>query len=47
MRFVVIGEGRPAKALLDVLVEASGASVDALVLEDPESNPLAEVRAPA
>ena len=42
MRFVVIGEGRPAKALLDVLVAASGATVEALVLKDPESNPLAE-----
>lgn len=42
MRFVVIGEGRPAKALLDVLVAAPGATVDALVLKNPESNPLAE-----
>ena len=42
MRFVVIGEGRLAKTLLDFLVEASGASVDALVLKNPESNPLAE-----
>jgi methionyl-tRNA formyltransferase len=41
VRFVVIGEGRPAKALLDVLVAAPGASVDALVLKSPESNPLA------
>lgn len=41
MRFVVIGEGRPAKALLDVLVAAPGALVDALVIKDPESNPLA------
>ena len=42
MRFVVIGEGRPARAVLDVLVEAPGVSVDALVLESPESNPLTE-----
>lgn len=42
MRFVVIGEGRPAKALLDVLVETPGASVDALVVKNPESDPLAE-----
>jgi methionyl-tRNA formyltransferase len=42
VRFVVIGEGRPAKALLDVLVETQGASVDAIVLKNPESNPLAE-----
>jgi methionyl-tRNA formyltransferase len=41
VRFVVIGEGRPAKALLDVLIAASGAAVDALVLNGPESNPLA------
>lgn len=40
MRFVVIGEGRPAKALLDVLVAAPGAEVDALVLKDPDDNPL-------
>lgn len=42
MRFVVIGEGRPASALLDFLVEASGAAIDALVLKNPDSNPLAE-----
>jgi UDP-4-amino-4-deoxy-L-arabinose formyltransferase/UDP-glucuronic acid dehydrogenase (UDP-4-keto-hexauronic acid decarboxylating) len=42
VRFVVIGEGRPAKALLDVLVESPGASVGALVLKNPESNPLTE-----
>lgn len=41
MRFVVIGEGRPARALLDVLAQSPGASIDALVLKDPESNPLA------
>ncbi len=40
--FVVIGEGRPAKALLDLLVEASGVTIDALVLKNPDSNPLAE-----
>ena len=42
MRFIVIGEGRPAKALLDVLVKSSGASIDALVLKDPDTNPLSE-----
>jgi methionyl-tRNA formyltransferase len=42
VRFVVIGEGWPANALLDVLVKAPGASIDALVLERPENNPLAE-----
>jgi methionyl-tRNA formyltransferase len=41
VRFVVIGEGRPARALLDVLIAAPGVSVDALVLKGPESNPLA------
>jgi methionyl-tRNA formyltransferase len=43
VQFVVIGEGRPARALLDVLVKAPGVSVDALVLKSPESNPLTEV----
>jgi UDP-4-amino-4-deoxy-L-arabinose formyltransferase/UDP-glucuronic acid dehydrogenase (UDP-4-keto-hexauronic acid decarboxylating) len=42
VRFVVIGEGRPAKALLDALTSSAGASVDALVLKDPDGNPLAE-----
>jgi methionyl-tRNA formyltransferase len=42
VRFVVIGEGRPARAVLDVLVEAPGVSVDPLVLKSPESNPLTE-----
>ena len=42
VRFVVIGEGRPAKVLLDSLVETPGASIDALVLRNPESNPLVE-----
>src|SRR5262245_57484985 len=40
--FVVIGEGRPARALLDVLAQSSGAAIDALVLKDPDTNPLAE-----
>jgi hypothetical protein len=40
--FVAIGEERPARAVLDVLVEAHGVSVDALVLKSPETNPLAE-----
>ncbi|MBX9775272.1 MAG: LLM class flavin-dependent oxidoreductase [Xanthobacteraceae bacterium] len=42
VRFVVIGEGRPARTLLDVLVRSSGASIDALVLKDPDTNPLSE-----
>jgi len=42
VRFVVIGEGRPARAVLENMVEAPGASVDALVLESPASNPLTE-----
>jgi methionyl-tRNA formyltransferase len=42
VRFVVIGEGRPAKALLEFLVETAGATIDALVLKNPDSNPLAE-----
>ena len=42
VRFVVIGEGRPAKVLLDSLVETPGALIDALVLRNPESNPLVE-----
>lgn len=40
--FVVIGEGRPARALLDVLAQSSGAAIDALVLKDPDNNPLSE-----
>src|SRR5262249_17546419 len=40
IRFVVIGEGRPARAVLGAMVEAPGASVGALVLESPATNPL-------
>lgn len=46
VRFVVIGEGRPAKTLIDALAENPGATIDALVLKDPESNPLAEAARP-
>jgi methionyl-tRNA formyltransferase len=42
VRFVVIGEGRLATTLLDVLVQSPGASIDALVLKDPDTNPLSE-----
>ncbi len=42
VRFVVVGEGRPTKAILDVLVDAPGASVDALVLQRPAANSLTE-----
>lgn len=42
VRFVIIGEGRPARALLDVMVKMPGASIDALVTEEPAQNPLAE-----
>jgi len=41
--FVVIGEGRPARALLDYIVEAPGIAVNALVLKNPANNPLAQV----
>ena len=47
VRFVVIGEGRPAKALLDLLVEASGATVDALVLKESRQQSACRGRAPA
>ena len=40
--FVVIGEGRPTKAVLDVIVAASGATISALFVEEPMRNPLAE-----
>jgi methionyl-tRNA formyltransferase len=42
VRFVVIGEGRPARALLDVMIKTPGASIDAFVVEQPTRNPLAE-----
>lgn len=40
--FVVIGEGRPAKAILDVVIAAPGATINALFVEEPMRNPLAE-----
>lgn len=40
--FVVIGEGRPAKVLLDSIVCLPDASIRALVLDNPARNPLAE-----
>ena len=40
--FVVIGEGRPAKAVLDVIIAAPGATINALFVEEPTRNPLAE-----
>jgi methionyl-tRNA formyltransferase len=40
--FVVIGEGRPARVVLDFMVEEPGVSVGAMVLENPVRNPLAE-----
>jgi methionyl-tRNA formyltransferase len=41
--FMLIGEGRPAKALLDVIVTTPGATIDAFVIEQPERNPLADL----
>lgn len=40
--FVVIGEGRPARAILDAIGQAPGATIDALFVEAPGQNPLAE-----
>jgi len=40
--FVVIGEGRPARAVLDTIIAAPNATVDALVIADAKHNPLAE-----
>ena len=40
--FVVIGEGRPARAILDVIGNAPGATINALFVEAPRQNPLAE-----
>jgi UDP-4-amino-4-deoxy-L-arabinose formyltransferase/UDP-glucuronic acid dehydrogenase (UDP-4-keto-hexauronic acid decarboxylating) len=42
-RFVVAGEGWPARAFLERAVAARGATVDALILEHPTRNPLAEL----
>lgn len=43
--FVVIGEGRPVRAILDVISRAPGAGVEALFIEAPQQNPLAEFAA--
>jgi UDP-4-amino-4-deoxy-L-arabinose formyltransferase/UDP-glucuronic acid dehydrogenase (UDP-4-keto-hexauronic acid decarboxylating) len=40
--FVVIGEGRPARAVLDVIIAAPNATAEAMVIADAERNPLAE-----
>jgi methionyl-tRNA formyltransferase len=39
--FVLVGEDRPAKALLEVIIASRDAKIDALVVEDPARNPLA------
>ena len=44
--FVVIGEGRPARAVLDTIIAAPNATVDALVIADAKHNPLAEFADP-
>lgn len=45
VRFVVIGEGHPAKALLNALLEDPGALVQAVVLREPGLDPLADIAA--
>jgi methionyl-tRNA formyltransferase len=40
--FVVVGEGRPARTLLEVMVKAPDAAVEALFVEEPARNPVAE-----
>jgi methionyl-tRNA formyltransferase len=40
--FVVVGEGRPARTLLEVIVKAPDAAVEALFVEEPARNPVAE-----
>src|SRR5258705_11054187 len=40
--FVVIGEGRPVRAVLEVIIAAPNATAEALVIADAERNPLAE-----
>jgi methionyl-tRNA formyltransferase len=45
VRFVVVGEGRPARALLDVMIKMPGASIDAVVVDEPAGDPLAEFAA--
>jgi len=39
--FVVIGEGRPATAVLDAIIAAPGATIEALIVEEPTRSPLA------
>lgn len=43
VRFVLIGEGRPARALLDVMIKTPGASIDALVVEEAARDQFAEL----
>jgi methionyl-tRNA formyltransferase len=40
--FVVMGEGRLARTLLEVTVKAPGATIEALFVEEPARNPIAE-----
>jgi methionyl-tRNA formyltransferase len=40
--FALIGEGRPAKAILDTIIAARGSTIDALVVDEPKGNPLVE-----
>ncbi len=40
MSFFLIGEDRPAKALLQVMIASRDVTIDALVIEDPARNPL-------
>jgi folate-dependent phosphoribosylglycinamide formyltransferase PurN len=42
VRFVVVGEGRPAKAIVDAIIRTGAATIDALLVEEPAHNPLAE-----
>jgi methionyl-tRNA formyltransferase len=42
VRFVVVGEGRPAKAIVDAIVRTGAAAIDALLVDEPARNPLAE-----
>lgn len=42
MSFIVVGEGRPARTLLELMVAEPGATIEALVVDDPAHNALAE-----
>jgi UDP-4-amino-4-deoxy-L-arabinose formyltransferase/UDP-glucuronic acid dehydrogenase (UDP-4-keto-hexauronic acid decarboxylating) len=42
VRFVVVGEGRPAKAIVDAIIRTGDATIEALLFEEPARNPLAE-----